>query len=340
MTSDVLLALSLDPGLSRVHLTARIRADDPDLLDRAAPWMDAARRARDRAASLGIHVVTADDPRFPAALLTLPDLPPALWYRGNLASLDRSVVAVVGSRAASAVGMETAARLAEGLARAGVVVASGLARGIDSAAHKGALEAGVTVAVLGSGPDIIYPPEHRALAARVAESGVLLSEYPPGTAPLPFRFPQRNRLISGLSRAVVVIEAAEGSGSLITAACALEQGREVFAVPGNVLSGRSRGAHALIRDGAGIVERADDVLLELGLPVERTGRRCDDVSACDGDGCGDLVLRVLAPGQAYDLDQICVASGLDGVRLLTLLMELELRQLVRRVAGGRFMRSA
>ncbi len=340
MTADVLLALSLDPGLSRLNLAERIRSEDPELLDRAAPWLDAAKRARDRAAADGIRVVTLGDPRFPAALLTLPDLPPALWYRGDLTVLGRTAVSVVGSRAASAVGMETAARLAEGLARAGVVVVSGLARGIDSAAHKGALAAGPTAAVLGSGPDIIYPPEHRTLAAHIAESGLVLSEYPPGTAPLPFRFPQRNRLISGLSRAVVVIEAAENSGSLITAACALEQGREVMAVPGNVLSGRSRGAHALIRDGACIVERAEDVLQELGLLDARSGTRGKALSDGSDVGSGDPVLRVLEPGLAYDLDQICAATGLDGVRLLPVLMELELRQMVRRVTGGRFMRSA
>ena len=172
----------------------------------------------------------------------------------------------------------------------------------------------------------------------------MISEYPPGTRALPFHFPQRNRLISGTSRAVVVVEATERSGSLITAACALEQGREVMAVPGNVLSGRNRGAHALIRDGARIVENADDILAELGLagpddsPV--TSRSEPRVTGGKASGSVDPLLRLMEPGQAYDLDALCGASGLDGVRLLPRLLDLELRQLVRRVGGGRFMRSA
>jgi len=340
MTPDALLALSLDPSLSRLNLAERLRARDPDLAARAAHWMDAGLAARRRAADAGLQAVTAADPQYPAALLSLPDLPPALWFRGDLAALDRPAVAIVGSRAASAVGMETATRLAEGLAGCGVAVVSGLARGIDSAAHRGALGTGTTVAVLGSGPDVIYPPEHRTLAEQIAAGGLVLSEYPPGTLPMPFRFPQRNRLISGLSRAVVVIEAAESSGSLITAACALEQGREVMAVPGNVLSGRSRGAHALIRDGARIVERAEDVLQELGLIGEGEAGGDGVSSSLDAVGCSDPLLRILEPGQAYDLDQISAASGLSSVRLLPRLMDLELRRFVRRVGGGRFMRSA
>ena len=169
-----------------------------------------------------------------------------LWTRGAAAALERPAVALVGSRAASPHGLAVAERLAADLAARGIVVVSGLARGVDSAAHRGALSGGgSTIAVLGSGADIIYPPEHAALAREIEATGVVMSELAPGTPPLPLFFPLRNRIISGLSRAVVVIEAGEKSGSLITARLALDQGRDVLAVPGNVLSGRNRGAHAL-----------------------------------------------------------------------------------------------
>jgi DNA processing protein len=222
-------------------------------------------------------------------------------------------------------------------------VVSGLARGVDSAAHRGALRNGLTVAVLGSGADIVYPAEHRGLADAIAASGALVSEYPPGTPPRPMHFPRRNRLISGLSLAVVVVEAAEKSGSLITAGCALDQGREVMAVPGNVLSGRNRGAHALINDGAAIVEHAEDVLAQLGLPLAPPRSELSkSVSAndCAGASSGDRLLRAMEPGHPYDLDALSGMTGVDGVRLLPRLLDLELRRQVSRLEGGRFMRLA
>ena len=286
-----------------------------------------------------IHLLPADDPRFPTALLAIPDCPSELWYVGRLAALDAPTVAIVGSRAASAVALEMAARLASDLAARGVTIVSGLARGVDSAAHRAALPVGRTVAVLGSGADVIYPPEHRDLARAIAVDGLLVSEYPPGTAPHSWQFPVRNRIISGLSRAVVVIEAHERSGSLITARCALQQGRDVMAVPGNPLSGRSRGAHALIRDGAKIVECADDILEELGLVLPADAGSAGEASALVPTSCGDSILAGMDPGQAYDLDALGALSGLDGVRLLPRLLDLELRGLVRRAGGGRFIRS-
>src|SRR5262245_36821766 len=264
MTLDLAVALSLAVELPRVGLGPRLRAEDPSLLERAAPLLPRAAALRASASRRGISVVAWNDPRYPAALLATSDFPPVLWFRGQLTALDAPAVAIVGSRAASAVALETATRLAADLASRGLTVVSGLARGVDSAAHRGAIAYGRTVAVLGSGLDVVYPREHAALAGDIAREGAVLSEYPPGTPPRPFHFPQRNRIISGLSRAIVVVEAGERSGSLITAACALEQGREVMAVPGNVLSGRNRGAHALLRDGARIVECADDILEELG----------------------------------------------------------------------------
>jgi DNA processing protein len=338
MTPDHAVALSLHDELSRVGLTERLRSPDPDLLDIAVAGAAEARTVRLRAAAHGIGVLPWNDPRFPAGLLATTDCPPALWFRGDPATLEGPAIAVVGSRAASAVALEAAARIGERLAAHGVVVVSGLARGVDSAAHRGALRHGRTIAVLGSGVDRIYPAEHGGLASEIAAHGIVVSEFPPGTAPLPFRFPLRNRIISGLSRAVVVIEASEQSGSLITAACALEQGREVMAVPGNVLSGRNRGGHALLRDGAHIVETAEDVLRVVGLESR-------SVTGLPSNGgpttnCEDPVLRAMDQGQPYDLDALAIGSGLQTARLLARLGDLELRGLVTRLEGGRFMRSA
>jgi DNA processing protein len=194
------------------------------------------------------------------------------------------------------------------------------------------------VAVLGSGVDYIYPSEHKELARQITTDGLVVSEYPPGTPPLHFHFPMRNRLISGLSRAVVVIEASDKSGSLITASCAAEQGRDVMAVPGNVLSGRNKGGHALIRDGAKIVECADDIVAELGLGWTAPDDPASKASSNGSTSSEDPVLRRMDTACAYDVDALAEACGLDAPRLLPLLAGLELRGLVRRVGGGRFMR--
>jgi DNA processing protein len=340
MTLDHAVALSLRADLGRIGLTGRLRADDPELFQLAVPLLEQARAVRTTAAASGLHVLAWNDPRFPAPLLAIPDVPPVLWYRGLQDCLTATMVAVVGSRAASAVALQTAEQLGAGLAAAGITVVSGLARGVDSAAHKGALRHGRTIAVLGSGVDRVYPAEHAALAGEIERAGLVLSEHPPGTPPLPFHFPLRNRIISGLSRAVVVIEASEKSGSLITASCALQQGREVMAVPGSVLSGRNRGGHRLIRDGAAIVECAEDILEELGLlsPVAAAaGRSGTDESAAAG---ADPVLRRMEPGQPYDLDMLAACTGMDMPRLLPRLIDLEVRGALRRLDGGRFMRSA
>jgi DNA processing protein len=294
---------------------------------------DLRRRAREALASgreLGIEPVPWDSASYPVALTTIVDPPPVLWVRGSIDVLNRDAVAIVGARAASPYGLSVAERLASDVAAAGLVIVSGMARGVDSAAHRGALAAGgLTVAVLGSGVDVIYPPEHAPLARDIARTGAVISELVPGTPPLSHFFPMRNRIISGLCRAVVVIEAGEKSGSLITARMALEQGRDVLAVPGNVLSGRNRGAHGLLRDGAKIVESADDILEELGLPssVRRPGQAATDP-----------VLASLTPGEATDLDAISHRTGLTPTRLLPRLLELELAGAVARVGGGKFMR--
>jgi DNA processing protein len=220
-----------------------------------------------------------------------------------------------------------------------------MARGVDSAAHRGALEGGgITIAVFGCGVDVIYPPEHRRLAERIVERGALVSEFPPGMPPLRSNFPQRNRIISGLSLAVVIVEAAEGSGSLITADFALEQGRTVLAVPGNVLGGRNYGAHALLRDGAKLVECVDDILEELPLSLTQQGREIGDSGLAQKESrkpkpaSQDPVLRSMDDGDTYDLDEIAERSGVDRMKLLPRLIELELGGVVRRVEGGRFIR--
>lgn len=338
MTCDEAVALSLLPGLSRVGLTGRLRSEDPALLESARSLLSEARAVRHRVESSGAGVLAWNDPRFPSCLLATSDAPPALWFRGRLQALDGPAVALVGSRAASASALATATQLAIDLAAKGVTVVSGLARGVDSAAHRGALQSGRTIAVLGSGLDRVYPREHRSLADSIARNGLVMSEYPPDAPPLAFHFPMRNRLISALSRAVVVVEASEKSGSLITAACALEQGRDVMAVPGPVLSGRNRGAHALIRDGATIVESADDIVEELGLAERRVASGIGNTSVDQSRTSMDPLLRVMQDGQAYDLDALAMASGTSGVRLLPRLLELELDGLVQRVEGGRFIR--
>lgn len=297
------------------------------LRDGAARHLEAARR-------LAIEPVGWGDARYPRLLSAIGDPPPVLWVRGDLACLNDPAVAVVGSRAATPYGLEVAERLGSDLAGAGVVVISGLARGIDSASHRGALAArGRTVAVLGSGLDLVYPPEHTELAAEVARSGAVVSELPPGTPPRRFHFPMRNRIISGLSLAVVVVEAAARSGALITADLALDQGREVLAVPGNILTGRFRGCHRLLKDGAALAESAHDVLeiLPAGACARVQGRAADALPP------EPLAARMI-PGEEYDLDAICAFMAADVQVVLPRLLELELQGVVRRTDGGRFVR--
>jgi DNA processing protein len=342
-----LVALSLLPSrMWRLAADALRRGDPParvlvHLV--SGRWPDAGRRlatlradavaAHARATAGGIAAIAWSDPAYPAALAAIVDPPAVIWTRGRHAPLSATAVAIVGSRAASPYALSVAEQLAADLAARGVVIVSGLARGVDSAAHRGALAAGgVTVGVLGSGVDVIYPREHASLAAQIDERGAVISELVPGTPPTPFFFPLRNRIISGLSRAIVVVEANEKSGSLITARCALDQGRDVLAVPGNVLTGRNRGAHALLRDGAKIVESADDILEELGI----CGQNRADTPRCGSPA--DPVLACLTAGEPCDLDAIAERTGLGTTTLLPRLFELELQGTVARVGGGRFVR--
>lgn len=291
--------------------------------------------------SAKICAISTGDLRYPTALAAIHDPPSSLWVRGGVDILRVPSVAIVGSRRASPYALEVAYRLGTDLARRGVIVVSGMARGVDSAAHRGALDGGgATVAVFGCGVDVIYPPEHRALAARIVTCGALVSEFDPGTPPVKSNFPQRNRIISGLSLAVVVVEAAEGSGSLITADFALEQGRAVLAVPGNVLGGRNCGAHALLRDGAKLVECVDDILEEITPGIGDWGLGIGDAKEPRRPALAsqDPVLRSMDEGDACDLDEIAERSGVDRVKLLPRLLELELAGAIGRVEGGRFVR--
>jgi DNA processing protein len=297
------------------------------LLDRADEAIARAQREKIEAIPLG-------DARYPPLLACVADPPPVLWVKGCVGALSRPCIAVVGSRAGTSYAREVAARLGRELAERGVVVASGLARGVDSAAHRGCLQAGgETVAVLGCGVDRVYPCEHEELAAEVAASGALLGELAAGAPPLPEHFPLRNRIISGLSLATVVVEASENSGSLITARFALQQGRDVMAVPGSVLSGRNRGSHALLKDGARVVECADDILSDVGWGVPLAA----PVPA--KSPIAEPFLQLMDPGELYELDQLVSLSGMDGSRLLARLTELELAGMIT-ASGGRFARSA
>jgi len=287
--------------------------------------------------ALGFAAIPLIDPRYPALLACIPDPPPVLWVRGDLDCLDSPCVAIVGSRAATPYALQVGRRLAGELADRGVIVASGLARGVDSAAHEGSLDAGgPTVAVIGSGLDNIYPKEHEALADRIAANGLVISELAPGAKPLAEHFPLRNRIISGISLAVVVVEASEKSGSLITAACALKQGRDVMAVPGSVLSGRNRGSHGLLKDGAKVVETAVDILEDLGWQGTAAGRpRHDGLSKSLSN---DPLLSRMDVGEVYRLDDLVEATGAQASKLLPRLMELELLGYIDTPGGGRFVR--
>jgi DNA processing protein len=298
----------------------------------------------------GTRRLDRQDDGFPAQLRVIPEAPGFLHVRGALRHEDALAVALVGSRHATEYGEGVAEELGAQLAARGITVVSGLARGIDSAAHRGALRAGGrTLAVLGSGVDVIYPPENRRLAARIESSGALISQFAPGTPPLPHHFPLRNRVIAGLALAVVVVEATERSGALITARLAAELGREVMAVPGRVTSPASRGAHALIRDGAALVENWADVVAALParwracVATTEVGRapggvRPGDVRDERPHGGDESVVLGVVGAEPTTMDDIIEKSGVPSERTAVLLLTLELEGRVRRLAGERFVR--
>ncbi len=285
------------------------------------------------------HLLSLDDPRFPPELLQMADPPLMLYVLGQIDTLQHPQrLAIVGSRNPTPQGEQNARQFAQALGEAGVCVVSGLALGVDGAAHEGALAGGTpTLAVVGTGLDRVYPKRHLALAHKIAEQGALISEYPLGTPPLPGNFPRRNRLIAGLSQGTLVVEAALQSGSLITARLAVEQGREVFAIPGSIHAPQSRGCHALIRQGAKLVESAQDILEDLRI----TTPTAQVTSIPIGDPLVDPEGLLKAIG--YDpvsLDALQARTGLDTATLQARLLELELQDAVARLPGGLLQRLA
>jgi len=290
------------------------------------------------AATPGAALLTLADPGYPAALLGSADPPPLLFARGRLELLARPALAIVGSRNCTAQGADNARTFAQHLAAGGLTIVSGLALGIDAAAHTGALEGGEasTIAVLGTGADRIYPASNRALAERIAREGLIISEFPLGTPALTHHFPRRNRIIAGLSQGVLVVEAALRSGSLITARLAAEGGREVFAIPGSIHSPLARGCHRLIRDGAKLVETAADILEELRLPARPPGA-APATAAPARSADHERVLAALGHGPV-ELDALGARLDMEAGALLAVLLELELAQDVERLPGNRYQR--
>ncbi len=290
----------------------------------------------------GVRIITLEEAEYPAPLRTIHDPPLALYIRGRLVEADQTAVAIVGARHASRYGLECAERLGYELALRGLTVVSGLARGIDAAAHRGALKAsGRTLAVLGSGLGRLYPEEHETLAKQVGEQGAVISEYPMDMAPLPHNFPRRNRLISGLSLGVVVVEAGPRSGSLITADCALEQGRDVFAVPGPVTSVTSQGTHRLIKQGARLVTSVEDILDELHLtpqgPPQVESRQGVD-GAIPLSVSEERVLECLNASHPTAIDVIAMHCGVPIADVSSALLQMELKRMVQQLPGKRFVR--
>lgn len=289
-----------------------------------------------------VRIVMDTDAEYPALLRQVPDPPGVLFVRGELRPQDELALAIVGTRHPTMYGVRQAERLAGSLARAGMTVVSGLARGIDAAAHRGALAAGGrTLAVLASGVLNIYPPEHVELARAVVEHGALVSESPPRAEPLAGTFPQRNRVISGLALGVLVVEAGDHSGALITARHAMEQGREVFAVPGRIDDRTSRGCHRLIRDGAKLVETVEDILEELGPLYQATVRDDGHVVRHPAElSLNEVEQKVLSAigDRATAIDQIVAETALPVPQVLSILSVLEMRHVIRRLSGSTVVR--
>lgn len=300
---------------------------DTQRLDEDLQWLSEGRR--------GLLVWT--DPRYPKALREIAQPPPALFWRGDIEVLEIPQLAIVGSRNATPQGLENAQAFAAELARRGLCIASGLALGIDGAAHRGALQAGgSTLAVCATGLDRIYPARHKELAAQIEARGLLISEFLPGTPPRAEHFPRRNRLISGLSLGVLVVEAARESGSLITAHLANEQGREVFAIPGSIHNVLSRGCHQLIRQGAKLVETADDVLEEIA-PALGSWLRGPAAAEPVPEARAGPLLEALGD-DPQTLDSLVERLALPVDQVNAMLLELELQGRVAAASGGRFMR--
>ena len=320
----------------RSELSAFAPASALEALDSQA-IAQAVARALEWADASGNSIITLADEHYPRALLEIPDPPALLYTVGRVDLLQRPSFAIVGSRNASAQGEQNAETFAKALSDAGMPIVSGLAIGIDAAAHRGGLAgAASTIAVLGTGVDITYPRRNTALAKDIAGRGVLISEFPLGTGPIAHNFPRRNRLISGLARGCLVVEAALASGSLITARTAADQGREVFAIPGSIHSPLSKGCHALIKSGAKLVESADDVLSELG-GFQPSGYA--STTAADRKKVfGDAPLLEHMGHDPVDVDSLCTRAGMSAEQVSSELLRLELDGRVAALPGGLYQR--
>jgi len=348
------LQLSLTPGLGAVTLRNLLRKFGlpREVLARGRPELaaflgpeslealesarvrDAVARALDWAGADAHHLITLADETYPRALLEIADPPAVLYAHGRLELLQHPALAIVGSRNASAQGESNAEHFARTLSDAGLAIVSGLALGIDAAAHRGGLAgASSTIAVLGTGVDVVYPNRNAELAAEIARRGLLVSEFALGTPAIAHNFPRRNRLISGLARGCLIVEAAIASGSLITARCAADQGRDVFAIPGSIHSPLSKGCHALIKSGAKLVESADDVLSELAgfQPMARAST----LAAAPAVDSGLLAVMGHDP---VDVDSLCARAGLSPEEVTSQLLRLELDGRVTALPGGLYQR--
>ena len=314
----------------------RLACPDAAAVDKILAWLEADDQA----------LLTIDDPLYPRLLADINDPPLCLYVKGDTNSLSLPSLAIVGSRNPTQGGIENAREFARHLARTGFTIVSGLAEGIDATAHAGALDvAGTTIAVMGTGIDRIYPARHRELAHRISASGALITEYPPGTAPKRQHFPERNRILTGLALGTLVVEAARRSGSLISARLAAEQGREVFAIPGSIHNALARGCHRLIREGAKLVEAADDILSELGpiayrLLGDEHERAEKQEKSAPLDTLGNDH-RNLLNAMGFDpvsVDQLLPRSGLTIGELSSMLLILELEGKIEKLPGGRYAR--
>ena len=302
------------------------------------PWQEHAQREIAKAAETNVAIVTADNPAYPESLRNTSDRPPYLYVKGALQSEDGNAIAIVGTRRPTHYGITVTRRIAAELSTAGFTIVSGMARGIDTQAHRGAIAAqGRTIAVLGCGIDVAYPPENKGLMEEISRSGAVVTENPFGTQPESGYFPSRNRIISGLSRGTVIIEAAEDSGSLITAKYALEQGRKLYAVPGNIGSLTSKGTNSLIKQGATLVEGVDDILRDLGMQKPAKGQA---ISARPLPALTPEETTVLGciTNEPKHIDIIMNESRAHAGKLGSVLINLELKGLAKQLPGKYFVR--
>jgi DNA processing protein len=351
MAGKLLTAFGSPDAIFNASLTAlegqRLPAAVAQAIHTRRPLSDAAKELA-QAQAAGCRLLTWDEPEYPSRLREIYDPPPLLYVRGNVELLNRHILAIVGARRPTPYGNQMAERLATDLATRGLVIASGLARGIDASAHRGALSSGSgsTIGVLGCGIDVVYPKENKKIFEEIEKRGAIITEFPMGTFPAPQNFPIRNRIISGMSLGVVVVEGAQYSGSLITARLAMEFGREVYGVPGNATQPSSFGPNQLIKQGAKLVTSWEDVVEELPTPVRAELVPVEAASAEERtllvqEALGPMerpIYELLTPDEARHVDEIVEKSGLTSSDVLAALFDLELRGVVRQLPGKQFLK--